>query len=166
VTFRDPFPDAHRHHRVEIGTARSGVTLVYRHGYRTPTDEEEILDGLMARLAGPAPVENPLAARVAIARSANTEGSARLHLTCNYRPPPERGLETQQERNAELLVANTDDAGNPSDPAKWTGTARRVGADDFAVDFDLKLPVRVYRWSVAIRDSPTGLVSYIQTESR
>ena len=167
LTFRDPFPDDHRHHRVEILATRRDVTLHYRHGYRTPTEEEEILDGLIVRLGGPAPAANPLAARVVIARNSPSKESAPLHLTCQYQPPQERGLEAEQERGVELLVAAMDDAGNPTDPAKWTGTARRLAAgESFVVDFDLNLPLRNYRWSIAVRDAPTGLVSYVTTESR
>jgi VWFA-related protein len=167
ATFRDPFPDDHRHHAVEILTTRRGVTLHYRRGYRTPTEEEEILDGLMVRLVGPAPAVNPLAAKVTIAASKAPDGKSLLHLTCQYEPPRQRALESEQERGAELLVAAEDEAGNKTDPAKWSGTARRVGPGaSFALDFDLNLPLRNYRWSIAIRDGPTGLVSYVITESR
>ncbi len=167
ATFRDPFLDDHRHHRVEIVTTRRDVTLHYRRGYRTPTDEEQILDGLMVRLAGPAPAVNPLGANVVIARSSSSPETPRLHLNCQYQPPRERGLEAEQERGVELLIAAMDDAGNPTDPAKWTGAARRLGTgQSFAVDFDLKLPLHNYRWSIAVRDVPTGLVSYVTTESR
>jgi hypothetical protein len=167
ATFRDPFPDDHRHHRVEILTTRRDVTLHYRRGYRTPTDEEEILDSLMVRLVGPAPTANPLAANVVIARSPSSTEPPRLRLTCQYEPPRERGLEAEQERAVELLVAAMDDAGNPTEPAKWNGTARRLGTGtSFAVDFDLNPPLRNYRWSIAVRDVPTGLVSYVTTESR
>ncbi len=167
LTFRDPFPDDHRHHRVEILTTRRDVTLHYRRGYRSPTEEEEILDGLMVRLVGPAPAANPLAADVVIARGTTSPESPLLHLTCQYQPPRERGLEAEQERGVELLVAAMDEAGNPTDPARWTGTARRLRAGaSFVVEFDLNLPLRSYRWSIAVRDAPTGLVSYATTESR
>jgi hypothetical protein len=152
---------------VEIVTTRRDVTLRYRRGYRSPTEEEDILDGLMVRLGGPAPAANPLAANVVIARSQSSPGSPLLHVTCHYEPPRERGGEREQERSVEVLVAAVDDAGNPSDPAKWVGTARRIGSGaSFAADFDLNLPPRVYRWSIAVRDGPTGLVSYVKTESR
>ena len=167
LTFRDPFSDDHRHHRVEIVTTRRDVTLRYRRGYRSPTEEEDVLDGLMVRLGGPAPAANPLAANVVIARSPSSPGSPLLHVTCRYEPPRERGGEAEQERSVEVLVAAMDDAGHPSDPAKWAGTARRIGSGaSFAADFDLNLPPRVYRWSIAVRDGPTGLVSYVTTESR
>src|SRR6266540_2050661 len=167
LTFRNPFPDDHRRHRVEIATIRRGVNLQYRRGYRTPTEEEEVLDGVMVRLVGPAPAANPLEATARITGRAESGGSAALHLNCQFQLPPERGLEAEQERNVDLLLANVDDAGNRSDPAKWTGTARRIGAGtSFAVDFDLNLPLRAYRWSIAVRDGPTGLVSYVSTESR
>ena len=81
-------------------------------------------------------------------------------------PPPEHGLEAEQERNVELLLANVDDTGNRSDPAKWVGTARRIGTGEFTADFDLNLPLRNYRWSIAVQDGPTGLVSYVITESQ
>jgi hypothetical protein len=75
LTFRDPFSDDHRHHRVEILTTRRDITLRYRRGYRAPTEEEDILDGLMVRLGGPAPAANPLVANVVIARSPSSPGS-------------------------------------------------------------------------------------------
>jgi VWFA-related protein len=166
-TFRDPFSDDHRHHRVEIATTRRDVTLRYRRGYRSPTEEEDVLDGLMVRLGGPAPAANPLAANVVIARSPSSPESPLLHLTCRFEPPRERGGEAEQERSVEVLVAAMDDSGRPSDPAKWAGTARRIGSGaSFAADFDLNLPPRAYRWSIALRDGPTGLVSYVKTESR
>lgn len=167
LTFRDPFSDDHRHHRVEILTTRRDVTLRYRRGYRTPTDEEEILDGLMVRLGGPASPANPLAANVVIARNPSSPESPLLHLTCQFEPPRERGGEAEQERSVEVLVAAMDDTGKASDPAKWAGTARRIGPGaSFTMDFDLNLPLRNYRWSIAVRDGPTGLVSYVTTESR
>jgi VWFA-related protein len=167
LTFRDPFSDDHRHHRVEILTTRRDVTLRYRRGYRSPTEDEDTLDSLMVRLGGPAPAANPLAANVVIGRNASSPQSPLQHLTCQYEPPRERGVEGEQERNVEVLVVAMDEAGNPSDPAKWTGTARRIGSGtSFALDFDLKLPPRTYRWSIAVRDGPTGLVSYVMTESR
>jgi VWFA-related protein len=167
LTFRDPFGDDHRRHRVEILTTRPGVTLAYRRGYRTATEEEETLDGLMVRLAGLAPVDNPLSATVAFSENPASSGAPSFHLSCRYKPIQEHGLEEQQERPVALLVAAEDAAGNRSDPAKWAGTAHRVGATaTFAVDFDVQIPPKAYKWSIAVRDSPTGLVSYLITESR
>jgi VWFA-related protein len=165
LTFRDPFPDDHRHHRVEIATIRPEVILRYRRGYRTPTDEEETLDGVMARLVGPAPPSNPLSATARITRSDSSTAPLRLHF--EFQPPAEHGIEEDEERPVQLLFANVDDAGGRSEPAKWEGTARRVGTGKtFAAELDLKTPVRVYRWSIAVRDDPTGLVSYVVTDSR
>ena len=167
LTFRDPFPDDHRHHRIEIMTTRQGVVLQYRRGYRTPTEEEEVLDGLMVRLVGPAPVVNPLSATVAITSNMPPGEAPMLHITARYEPPQERGVETRQERSVGILVAAQDEDGNRSDPAKWEGTGHRIGTTTaFAFDFDLKIPPKAYKWSVAIRDTPTGLVSYVVTESR
>jgi VWFA-related protein len=163
LTFQDPFPDDHRRHRVEIATGKPGVLLRYRRGYRTPTEEEETLDGVMVRLVGPAPASNPLAATATIKRSVS--GTAPLRLHFQFQPPPERGGD--EERPVELLFANIDDEGKRSDPAKWSGAARPAGfANAFAADVDLNLPLRNYRWSIAVRDVPTGLVSYVTTESR
>jgi hypothetical protein len=165
LTFRDPFPDDHRRHRVEIVTGKPGITLRYRRGYRTPTDEEETVDGVMVRLVGPARSSNPLAATVTVTRSVSATASLRLHV--QFQPPAERGVEADEERPVELLFANIDDEGKRSDPATWSGDARPTGSGNtIAADVDLKLPVRSYRWSIALRDVATGLVSYLVTEYR
>ena len=167
LTFRNPFHDDHRRHRVELSTVRRGVTLQYRRGYRLPTQEEEVLDGLMARLVGPAPTVNPLGATVTIARNTDPAVAAPLRLQFQFQPPPEHGLEAEKERSVELVFASVDDAGGRSDPAKWEGTARRDEAGQFfSAEFGLKLPLQHYRWSIAVRDGPTGLVSYVTAESR
>jgi VWFA-related protein len=165
LTFRDPFPDDHRRHRVEIATTRRGVNLQYRRGYRTPTEEEETLDTVMARLIGPAPASNPIAATARITRSDSSTAPLRLHI--EFQPPPEHGIEKDEERSVELLFASVDDVGNRSEPAKWSGVARQSGPGKaFTADVDLKTPVHSYRWSIAIRDVPTGLVSYVVTDTR
>src|SRR5215471_873044 len=165
LTFRDPFPDDHRHHRLEILAIRPEVILRYRRGYRTPTDEEETLDGVMARLVGPSPPSNPLSETARISRSDSSTAPLRLHV--EFEPPQERGIEADETRPVQILFANVDDAGGRSEPAKWDGDARRVGTGKiFAADVDLRTPNRTYRWSIAVRDGPTGLVSYVVTETR
>lgn len=165
LTFRDPYADDHKHHRIEILAIRPEVILRYRRGYRTPTDEEETLDAVMARLVGPRPQSNPLSVTARITRSDSSTAPLRLHL--EFEPPQERGIEADETRPISLLFANVDDAGGRSEPAKWDGDARRVGTGKtFAADVDLKTPIRTYRWSIALRDVPTGLVSYVVVEAR
>ncbi len=51
-------------------------------------------------------------------------------------------------------------------PRSGKGPRRRLGSSEtFSAEFSLKLPLRDYRWSIAIRDVPTGLVSFVVADS-
>ena len=70
-------------------------------------------------------------------------------------PPAERGLE---------FVALAESAnGDRTEPVQWSGTAMRVEGESgtYAAAADLGVAYRDHRWSIAVRDTETGLTSFL-----
>jgi hypothetical protein len=69
-----------------------------------------------------------------------------------------------EDRAVELLAVGEDAQGHRTEPIRWAGTASRVaGSDIFEATVDLCVPADSYRWSLGVRDEPTGLVAYVLT---
>jgi VWFA-related protein len=159
LTFRDRAGD-HRYHRIELACRRKGVSLDYRRGYRISTEDERMLDNVVARLAGPAARAdgNPLGAQVTA--SAGSEEHMTL-LAISIAPP--RDSAPAAERIVELVGVGEDSAGQRTEPVSWSGTARAVEDAPGVYAARTKLGVHPgdFRWSLAVRDAETGLTSYV-----
>ncbi len=61
-----------------------------------------------------------------------------------------------------MIAVGEDRDGNRTEPVEWSGTASRSegGGGLFESSVVLNVPT-TYSWSVALRDQPTGLTSYV-----
>ena len=84
---------------------------------------------------------------------------AATKLEIAYAPPLETGA--SDERPLSFVAVGQDRNGDRTEPIEWSGTAEREeGEDAFGTNILLNVPPD-YAWSVAIRDQPTGLISYV-----
>jgi hypothetical protein len=164
MTFRDPGAGDHRSHRIELASGRSGVHLDYRHGYRFPTPEERMLDGVVARFLQPRREGNPLSLSASLSPAVSNKGRSVTRLSIHYSPPIATG-ETG-DRDVTLLAVGEDAQGTRTEPIRWTGTARRRDGGDFEAALDLGAPAGAFTWSLGVRDDPTGLVTYVLSPAR
>jgi VWFA-related protein len=162
ITFGDPFRGDHAYHGVEIVCRRPGVVLDFRRGYRIPTEDERILGAVLARFHGDrAGAPMALAASAAPARTAQGAPGTRLHLAI---APPHGSADTADRAIDVIAVGRTKDGGSTA-PVRWSGTASRASdSEAWESDVVLKVPPAGYTWSVAVRDSATGLVDHALVE--
>ncbi len=163
LTFRDPAPGDFRLHRIAISVARPGAKLAYRRGYRVPSDEDRTLDTLIANLSEPR-AENPLQAKVSFEELRKESGRDIVAMRLEYPQPPEAPAPPMTERDIQIWAVCSDAEGNRAKPITRKAKAQRVSADRSAPFFDsiqLGLPPGPYVWSIALRDSPSGLTSYL-----
>ena len=160
LTFLAPGGADHRFHSIDIACRRAGVRLDYRRGYRIATEEERTLDRVVAAFRQPAQQGNPLSATASLAPAISNSGRSVTRLSLRFQPPPERGL--GDDRAVELVAVGEDTKGNRTEPVRWSGTAGRLDeAGIFALSLDLGVPAGGQKWSLGLRDQPTGLVSYL-----
>ncbi len=87
-------------------------------------------------------------------------GRAATKLDIRYAPPLETGA--RDERDIKVIAVGEDDQGNRTEPIQWSGTADRVeGAQTFEAAMTMGVKPGAYTWSVALRDEPTGLTSFV-----
>lgn len=65
-----------------------------------------------------------------------------------------------RERPIEVIAVGENRNGDRTVPIEWSGTAQRGEGGAFQADLLLKV-APTYSWSVAVRDPPTGLTSYV-----
>jgi VWFA-related protein len=158
LTFRDPVPD-HDYHRIALECLRPFVRIVYRRGFRIPREEELTLDTVVAGLRDPGRLSNPM--KVQVSQQPSTDAMRRPSTTLElaYAPPLETGA--SDVRPVSFVAVGEDRRGDRTEPVEWTGTAQREdGEDAFATDIRLNVSPE-YAWSLAVRDQPTGLTSYV-----
>ena len=162
LTFRDPSPNDGRHHKVEIDVQRPGAKVVYRRGYRVRSEDERTLDAVVAHLQDSS-VENPLALRATFDLLRKEGGRDIVQMRLEYAPVEAPGDRTA-ERAIQMWAVCADDDGNRAKPIVRMSRAKRVAdakAPTFADSLQMGLPPGPYTWSVAVRDVPTGVTSYI-----
>ena len=158
LSFVDSSGD-HRYHPIGLTCRRRGVKIEYRHGYRVPQDEERMLDTVVAGFLQPERRSDPMNAEITQAKSTDSKERSATRLAVTYAPPLETGA--SDERPIEIVAVGEDRDGNRTEPVEWTGTARR-GEDGDVYQAGVLLNVAPsYAWSVAVRDQPTGLTSYV-----
>jgi VWFA-related protein len=158
LTFRDPKGD-HGQHKISLTCRRPGVTIDYRRGYRIPQEEERVLDTVVAGFLEPERRADPM--KVAITQVPATDPKRRKATTLEiaYAPPLETGA--SGERPISIVAVGQDRNGDRTEPFEWNGTAQREeGKGAFETSLLLNVPLE-YAWSVAVRDQPTGLTSYV-----
>ena len=160
MTFRDPTGD-HRYHQVEVACRRPGVKIEYRRGYRIPGEDERTLDAVVARFLQPGQGSDPMAVSILQSSTEGKGGRAATRLDIRYSPPLETGA--HDEREIQLIAVGEDGNGNRTEPIAWSGTAHREAeaSTEFAAKVTLGIPPGAFGWSVAVRDQPTGLTSYV-----
>jgi len=162
VSFRDPFPGDNRYHKVEISIARPGARVAYRRGYRVRSEEQRIVDTIVAHLAEPPAGGNPLGLRASLDVVRQEGGRNIVEMRLEYTPAEAPG-DSGAERNLDVYAVCTDEAGNRAAPIHRKARAKRVtgsAAASYVDAFQLALPSGPYTWSVAITDVPTGVTSY------
>ncbi len=165
LTFQNPAAGNHNSHTIELACRRPGVRLEYRRGYRIATDEDRTLDRVVAAFRQPAREENPLGVTASLSPALLKSGRNVTRVLLRYSPPRESAPTV--DRNVELLAVGEDAQGNRTEPIRWAGQASRLdAAGTFEAALDLGVPAGSFRWSLGVRDQPTGLVSYLLTLSR
>jgi len=158
LTFRDPTPD-HAHHRIALKCLRPFVQIVYRRGFRIPREEELTLDTVVAGLRDPERLTNPMQVHAAQQPAADSTRRPATTLAITYAPPLETGA--SGERPVSLVAVGEARNGDRTEPVAWSGRAERQSGED-AFEANIRLNVSPdYAWSVAVRDQPTGLTSYV-----
>jgi VWFA-related protein len=163
LTFKDPFPADAKYHKVEITIARAGARVSYRKGYRVRSEEERILDSVVAGLAEPPQGRNPLSARAEMNVLREDGGRKIVEMRLEYTPAEAPGARAE-ERDLDVWAVCTDDAGNRAKPIHRQVRATRAPAGSafaYQDSFQLGLPAGPYTWSLALKDRPTGAVSYV-----
>lgn len=166
LTFRDPSPNDHRFHRVEITVVRPGTTASYRHGYRLRTDDERTLDAIVGNLQqrdtnNPS---NPLQVKASFDLLRTESGRDTVMLRLEYTQLPEARGAIAREREIQVWAVCADDDGNRAAPLGRKATAQHISdatPDVFADSLQLALPPGPYTWSIALKDLPTGVTSFL-----
>lgn len=163
VSFTDPFPADRRFHKLEITLVRSGARAVYRKGYRVRSDEERIVDAIVAHLEEAPKGRNPLGAVAALDVLREEPGRKIVEMKIEYSPVEAPG-DVAAERDLDVWAVCTDDAGNRAKPIHRQVRAVRQppgSRTTYKDSFQLALPPGPYTWSLALKDRPTGAVSYV-----
>lgn len=159
ITFRDPFQGDHRFHRVAISSRRPGITLGFRRGYRVASDEDRILDRVLANFLEPSRDEGALDLKAAATEAVTDDRRRLTRLALRYSPP--RSARDSGDRAADIVVLGRNREGAWTAPVRWSGTATQsLDGRSLEVVLNLGIPPGSFVWSVALRDAPTGLVSY------
>jgi len=163
LTFRDPTPGDFRFHKIEITIKRPGAKVSYRRGYRVPSDEERTIDAVLANLNEPRG-ENPLQAKVSFEELRKESGRNIVAMRLEYPRPPEAPGPGTSERDIQIWAVCSDDNGNRAKPISRKAKAQSLSgeaAGPFADAIQLGLPPGPYTWSIALKDVPSGLTSYL-----
>jgi hypothetical protein len=162
VTFRDPFAGDHRYHRIEIA-AEGGAKLRYRRGYRVLDVRESLIEHAVNRLHVPAD-ENPLGVRMRVDSLGLKGGMAEAEITIAYPAPPQAGGKAGGPGSVQIFGMCAVRDGALSEPIDLSGAADPVSLGDstmFVRSGRVSVKPGAYRWSFAIRDEQTGIVSYL-----
>ena len=163
LTFRDPTPGESRFHKIEIAIERPGAKVTYRRGYRVRSDEERTLDAVIANLnlhGG----ENPLNLKVSFEELRKESGRNIVSMRLEYPRPPEAPGPGVSERDIEIWAICSDDEGNRAKPLNRKTKAQDLSgakAGPYVDAIQLGLPPGPYTWSIALKDVPSGLTSYL-----
>jgi hypothetical protein len=162
LTFRDPFPGDFRYHKVEISIDHPGAKASYRRGYRTRNDDERTIDAIVAHLEEPSR-DNPLNLRASFDVLRKDGGRNIVQLKLEYSPAEAPGS-AAMERDVQIWAVCSDDSGNRATPIRRSAKAQRASdakAPSYADSFQLGLPPGPYTWSIALKDGPTGVTSFV-----
>ncbi len=163
LTFRDPHTGDKGFHSVSLASSRPGVKLTYRRGYRVAAPEERTLDRVVARFLQPGAGDDPLAVAASAAPAISQSGRSVTRLSLRYTPP--RETDPSHERDVSLIAVGQNAQGARTQPIRWTGTAGPAGdAGAYAAALDLGALPGAFTWSLAVRDDPTGLISFVTLE--
>ncbi|HKF45510.1 MAG TPA: VWA domain-containing protein [Thermoanaerobaculia bacterium] len=162
VTFRDPFAGDHRFHRIEVTSARSGVKLRYRRGYRVLDVAEALNQSAANRLYEKAD-DNPLGVRLNFQGLGMDKGKAVASVLVAYPPPPRAGGEraTEDAMRIVAFAAVRDGTLRHLDLSGKAEMTEASGSSWLMRSGTITLPPGSYRWSFAIRDEQTGITSYL-----
>jgi VWFA-related protein len=163
LTFRDPTPGDLRFHKIEVTVERPGAKVTYRRGYRVSSDEERTLDAIVANL-NLTGAENPLRAKLSFEEIRKESGRNIVEMRFEYPRPPEAPGPVASERDIQIWAICSDDEGNRAKPINRKSKARRLSAEEsapFGDAIQLGLPPGPYTWSVALKDIPSGMTSYL-----
>jgi VWFA-related protein len=162
VSFRDPFAGDHRYHRIEIAV-EGGAKLRYRRGYRILDVRESLIEHAVNRLHVPAD-ENPLGVRMRVDSLGLKVGLAEAEVTIAYPSPPQAGGKAGGPAAVQVFGMCAVRDGALSDPIDLSGAADPVSLGDSTMlvrSGRVRVKPGAYRWSFAIRDEQTGIVSYL-----
>jgi hypothetical protein len=157
LTFRDPFGADRQLHEIALACARSGVTLEYRRGYRLPTEDDRILDAIVAGLVDRRKSTDPEFS--AVLSGAVLDGQRITRVKLRFQPPQESNPGEQREL-AFVAVGESSDR-RRTQPVRWTTKVRRDGSSGtFEATQDFGVPYGSFVWSIAVTDVSTGLTAF------
>lgn len=163
LTFRDPYKGDHRFHRIEVSIDRPAAQLRYRRGYRVLDAREALVEGVANRMHLPAD-QNPLGVRLQVDSLGIQNGSAIADITVAYPAPPQAGGAAPEPAAVRVLGICAVRNGKLSEPIDLGGTAEVTfldGASWRVRSGRVRLKPGAYRWSFAVRDEQTGIMSYL-----
>jgi hypothetical protein len=163
LSFRDPFAGDHHFHRIEISSAKSGLSLRYRRGYRILDVRESLIQATVNRLYVPAD-QNDLGVRLEIQSLGMENGRAVAQITIAYPAPPEAGGKTNAGGAVQIIGTCAVRDGKISEPIDMSGQTEPTSMNEkvwLARAGRLNLLPGAYRFSFAIRDEQTGITSYL-----
>ncbi len=163
LTFRDPTPGDFKFHKIEIAVERPGAKAMYRRGYRIRTDEEKTVDAIVANLSQRRD-DNPLNAKVSFEELRKESGRDIVAMRLEYPRPPEAPGSEMKERDIQVWAICSDDEGNRARPLTRKSKAQSLSgerAGPYVDAIQLGLPPGPYTWSIALKDIPSGLTSYL-----
>jgi VWFA-related protein len=163
LAFRDPFVGDHRFHKIEISSAKSGLSLRYRRGYRILDVREALIQATVNHLYAPAD-QNDLGVRLEIKSLGMDNGRAVAQITIAYPAPPEAGGKTNTGGAVQIIGTCAIRDGKLSEPIEMSGQTEPASFGEKAWltrAGRLNLLPGAYRFSFAVRDEQTGITSYL-----
>jgi VWFA-related protein len=168
LAFRDPFAGDHRFHKIEITSAKAGLKLRYRRGYRILDVRESLIQATINRLFAPA-AQNDLGVRLQIDSLGMQDGRVAADITIAYPAPPEAGGRTSEAGSVQIIGTCAVRDGRLSEPIDLSGKTESVSFSEkpwLVRAGRLNLLPGAYRFSFAIRDEQTGITSYLTFDRR
>lgn len=167
LIFRDPTPNEHRFHRLEISVARPKVKLRYRRGFQIFDPSTRLADRVLSQIDEPGH-DNPLQAEVETQILERTKKVVLVRVSVKFPPLPEAGGSDSRKRRVEVVAVLRDQAGNRTEPLRSLGEAQPASDTERAAlshSFLVQMKPGRYTWRLGVRDEGTGVTSLLSLQT-